>query len=63
MLANGWRIFKSSVSIGRPNGRIMVAWESQSIEVLVSAQVLEMVERESVRRAVVHCGEGKGLLV
>ena len=41
----------------------MVAWESQSIEVLVSAQVLEMVERESVRRAVVHCGEGKGLLV
>lgn len=38
-------------------------WENQSTEVLVSAQILEMVERESIRRVVLHSGDGSGLLV
>lgn len=63
---NGWRLLKANVSLntnrdGHDTNEDQ--WQSYSTEVIVAAQLLELVERESARRFVVHCGLKTGLLV
>ncbi|KAJ6157367.1 Ubiquitin-conjugating enzyme E2C-binding protein [Penicillium chermesinum] len=55
---NGWRLLKAHVSIST-NQSI----QSYSAEVIIAAQLLELIERESARRFVVHSGQKSGLLV
>lgn len=64
-LANGWRILKASVSLNtdKKGGTDEDQWQCHSAEVIVAAQLLELVERESARRFVVHCGQKNGLMV
>ncbi|PLB38308.1 HECT-type E3 ubiquitin transferase [Aspergillus candidus] len=64
-VSQGWRLFKTNISASKrdpdnPNGMV---WETQSVETVVAAQLLELIERESARRFVVHCGQKDGLLL
>ncbi|KAL2002759.1 hypothetical protein VTN02DRAFT_6038 [Thermoascus thermophilus] len=70
--ARGWRLFKATLSVRRfPNASTHAegeaddesTWETQPTEAIVGAQLLEMIEREGVRRFVLHCGEKDGLLL
>jgi hypothetical protein len=57
---NGWRLLKAFVglTISPSHG-----WESHCTDKIVAAQLLELVERESARRFIVHYGQRDGLLV
>lgn len=69
LTARGWRLFKANLSVRHGNaplpeeGNEESAWETQETETIVGAQLLEMIEREGVRRFVLHCGEKDGLLL
>lgn len=76
IMANGWRLLKANLSVHTPSSEQQStqresesdtqepSWETHSAEILVAAQILEMIERESVRRFVVHpSGAKNGLLV
>ncbi|KAF7157546.1 hypothetical protein CNMCM6106_003353 [Aspergillus hiratsukae] len=60
-VAQGWRLFKTGLSanISLPSS----TWETHPIETIVAAQLLELIERESARRFVIHCGRPNGLLL
>lgn len=63
---NGWRLLKANVSLNTntdSHDTIENQWQSHPAEVIVAAQLLELIERESARRFVVHCGLKSGLLV
>ncbi|KAJ5472664.1 hypothetical protein N7530_006665 [Penicillium desertorum] len=65
-VAKGWRLLKASVSLNTnaPSCEADVArWEVHPTETIVAAQLLELIERESARRFVVHCGQKSGLVV
>ncbi|KAE8373521.1 ubiquitin-conjugating enzyme E2-binding protein [Aspergillus bertholletiae] len=65
-VADGWRLFKTSLSVSKQlskGGCEDPEWESHPLEVIVAAQLLELIERESARRFVLHCGQGDGLLI
>jgi hypothetical protein len=64
-IAQGWRLFKTSLSAGFPvaEGPSEIKWESHSPDLVVAAQLLELIERESARRFIIHCGKKDGLLV
>lgn len=62
----GWRIYKANISVC-PRSRETAAdnsdeesWETYSVETIVAAQLLELIEREGVRRFVVHCSDSDG---
>lgn len=70
----GWRIYKAGVSVcpGLKTADTAIAdsnedaWETYPVETVVAAQLLEAIEREGVRRFVVHCSDnddGDGILV
>ncbi|PLB52637.1 hypothetical protein P170DRAFT_350937 [Aspergillus steynii IBT 23096] len=63
----GWRLFKTSLSASTPPGKQdgdgNTAWHSHSVETVVAAQLLELIERESTRRFVIHSGQRNGLLL
>ncbi|KAJ6111732.1 hypothetical protein N7523_007793, partial [Penicillium sp. IBT 18751x] len=59
--ANGWRLFKTNVSLNTSKSE--EPWTTHSTEMIVAAQLLELIERESARRFIVHCGQKRGLLV
>lgn len=62
---NGWRLLKANVSLNtaKSNDVGEGQWESHSAELVIAAQLLELIERESARRFIVHCGQKTGLLV
>lgn len=63
---NGWRLLKANVSLNTNTGSedtVEDPWQHHPTEVIISAQLLELIERESARRFVVHCGLKHGLLV
>jgi hypothetical protein len=65
-MAKGWRLLKSNVSLNTnsPSYEADIAkWEIHPTETIVAAQLLELIERESARRFVVHCGQKNGLVV
>lgn len=66
-VAEGWRLFKTSLSAHTPPDDTPTPseekWETHSIETIVAAQLLELIERESARRFVLHCGQKSGLFV
>lgn len=66
-ISQGWRLFKTSLSASTPaekqDNHGELAWQSHSIETIVAAQLLELIERESTRRFVIHSGQKNGLLV
>lgn len=65
--SGGWRLLKASLAVttssGNDSGSEEPTWESHSTETVVAAQLLELIERESARRFVVHTGGNSGLLV
>ncbi|KAJ9263107.1 hypothetical protein DTO021C3_2023 [Paecilomyces variotii] len=68
--ANGWRLFKTciavqqeSTSIAQEAGSEPSNLETYPKETIVGAQLLEMIEREGVRRFVIHCGGNDGHLL
>jgi hypothetical protein len=62
--ANGWRLLKANVTLNTHDpDDSEEQWESHPAELIVAAQLLELIERESARRFVVHCGQKSGLLV
>jgi hypothetical protein len=62
--ANGWRLLKANVSLNTNSApHTEEEWQSHPEEMIVAAQLLELIERESARRFVVHCGQKSGLLV
>lgn len=62
---HGWRLLKATVSLNTASARETEEdkWESHPTEMIIAAQLLELVERESARRFVVHRGQKTGLLV
>ncbi|OGM43625.1 hypothetical protein ABOM_008542 [Aspergillus bombycis] len=64
-VAKGWRLFKTSLSVSKQSEGVCEdpEWESHPLEAVVAAQLLELIERESARRFVLHCGQGDGLLI
>ncbi|GAB1208923.1 hypothetical protein APSETT445_007688 [Aspergillus pseudonomiae] len=64
-VAKGWRLFKTSLSVSKQSEGECEdpEWESHPLEAVVAAQLLELIERESARRFVLHCGQGSGLLI
>ncbi|KAL2829757.1 ubiquitin-conjugating enzyme E2-binding protein [Aspergillus cavernicola] len=64
-IAKGWRLFKTSLSAGSPSTEddAKVNWDSHPAELVVAAQLLELIERESARRFIIHCGGKDGLLI
>lgn len=63
--SNGWRLLKANVSLNTNQTicDIEDQWQSHPAETIIAAQLLELIERESARRFVVHCGQKSGLLV
>ena len=65
--ASGWRLLKANLAASTPpekgNEAEETSWRSHPTQTVVAAQLLELVERESARRLVVHCGQKDGLLV
>ncbi|KAL5688518.1 hypothetical protein EMGR_000746 [Emarellia grisea] len=59
-VAQGWRLFKTSLSASIHDP---TTWETHPIETIVAAQLLELIERQSARRFVIHCGRPNGLLL
>lgn len=69
---DGWRIYKANISVC-PGSRNTVngspdeeTWETYPVETIVAAQLLELIEREGLRRFVVHhsdSDEDGGVLV
>ncbi|KAJ5726364.1 uncharacterized protein N7483_007721, partial [Penicillium malachiteum] len=63
---SGWRLMKANLSLnthslkGDLDGN---QWQSHSSEVLVAAQLLELIQRENARRFIVHEGLKNGLLL
>ncbi|RAH54200.1 hypothetical protein BO85DRAFT_379789 [Aspergillus piperis CBS 112811] len=68
-IANGYRLFKTSLSANTPStsssqhNHPEESWESHPPETILTAQLLELIERESYRRFVIHCGAKEGLLI
>ncbi|KAJ5124418.1 uncharacterized protein N7515_008243 [Penicillium bovifimosum] len=64
-IANGWRLLKANVSLNTASRSDVdtPGWEVHPTEAIVAAQLLELIERESARRFVVHCGQKSGLLL
>lgn len=68
-IANGWRLLKAALSAYTPSKPEKDTtegkedWQSHPTETVVAAQLLELVERESARRFVIHTGGKYGLLV
>lgn len=64
-IAKGWRVLKANVSLNtnKSSDPDIPEWETHLREVIVAAQLLELIERESARRFVVHCGQKNGLVV
>ncbi|KKK12131.1 hypothetical protein AOCH_000700 [Aspergillus ochraceoroseus] len=65
-VAKGRRLFKTSLSAGFPSTESnpeVISWESHPVELIVAAQLLELIERESARRFVIHSGRGDGILI
>ncbi|RDW86680.1 HECT-type E3 ubiquitin transferase [Aspergillus mulundensis] len=60
-IAKGWRLFKTSLSAA--NNLEDGNWEAHPTELIVAAQLLELIERESARRFIIHCGKKEGLLI
>lgn len=63
---NGWRLLKANVSLNtntNSEDTDETPWESHPVEVIIAAQLLGLIEKESARRFVVHCGLKHGLLV
>ena len=60
-----WRLFKTSLAASNPSTEPAdeLTWEKHPTELVVAAQLLELIERESARRFVIHCGNKDGLLV
>ncbi|KAJ5652385.1 hypothetical protein N7507_009811 [Penicillium longicatenatum] len=62
--ANGWRLLKANVALNTNGPEDSEEhWQSHPAEIIVAAQLLELIERESARRFVVHCGQKSGLLL
>ncbi|EAW09387.1 HECT-type E3 ubiquitin transferase [Aspergillus clavatus NRRL 1] len=63
-VAQGWRLFKTSLSatIANPSTP-QPTWHSPPTESIIAAQLLELIERESTRRFVIHSGHSSGLLL
>ncbi|OOQ90671.1 hypothetical protein PEBR_03171 [Penicillium brasilianum] len=64
--ARGWRLLKANVSLNTnvpSSGSDEDQWQSYPAQTIVAAQLLELIERESARRFVVHCGQKSGLLL
>jgi len=66
--AGGLRLFKANLSACFPTGNGdgdngVYIWESHATETIVSAMLLEMIEREGARRFIIHSGKKDGLLV
>lgn len=64
--ARGWRLLKANVSLNAnapSSGPDREHWHSHPTQIIVAAQLLELIERESARRFVVHRGQKSGLLV
>ncbi|KAJ5780681.1 hypothetical protein N7457_005841 [Penicillium paradoxum] len=62
-IANGWRLLKANVSLNTKSTDSDPDWEDHATETIVAAQLLELIERESARRFVVHCGQKNGLVL
>ena len=65
-IAKGWRLLKANVSLNTSSlsqEADVEKWEVHATETVVAAQLLELIERESARRFVVHCGQKNGLVV
>ncbi|CAG8910125.1 unnamed protein product [Penicillium egyptiacum] len=62
-IAQGWRLLKASVSLNTSCEADVAKWEVHPTETIVAAQLLELIERESARRFVVHCGQKSGLVL
>lgn len=64
-IAKGWRLFKTSLSATVESGESSkeMTWESHPVELVVAAQLLELIERESARRFIIHSGKTDGFLV
>ncbi|KAL4939468.1 ubiquitin-conjugating enzyme E2-binding protein [Aspergillus oleicola] len=64
-IAKGWRLFKTSLAASFPSTENAdeVTWERHPTELVVAAQLLELIERESARRFIIHCGKKDGLLI
>ncbi|KAL4996434.1 ubiquitin-conjugating enzyme E2-binding protein [Aspergillus recurvatus] len=58
-IAKGWRLFKASLAAEDhlDEGNL----EAHPTELVVAAQLLELIERESARRFIIHCGKRDGL--
>ncbi|ODM15116.1 hypothetical protein SI65_09355 [Aspergillus cristatus] len=63
-IANGWRLLKAALSAYTPSTtEEKGTWHTHPTETVVAAQLLELVERESARRFVVHYSGKDGLLL
>ncbi|KAJ5530958.1 hypothetical protein N7527_004351 [Penicillium freii] len=65
-IAKGWRLLKANVSLNTSSlshEAGLAKWEVHPTETIVAAQLLELIERESARRFVVHCGQKSGLVL
>ncbi|KAL1961794.1 hypothetical protein VTN77DRAFT_1044 [Rasamsonia byssochlamydoides] len=72
-VADGWRLYKANLSAKWPSHKQLPGEEKRDgesslleyypTETIVSAQLLEMIQREGVRRFVIHAGERDGMLL
>lgn len=62
-VGKGCRLYKANLSAERRIPEAKCVLETLPTEVIVSAQLLELVNREGVRRFVIHAGQKTGIVV
>ncbi|KAF5016355.1 hypothetical protein F66182_11988, partial [Fusarium sp. NRRL 66182] len=61
-VAEGLRLYKNNISVKR-TGATEHAYETHSIDIITSSQLLDLIDHEGVRRFVIHAGRSDGILL
>jgi ubiquitin-protein ligase E3 D len=61
-LAEGLRLYKDNIA-ARQLAEEPPVYETYAVDVITSAQLLDLVDHEGVRRFVIHAGQSDGMLV
>ncbi|EED12306.1 conserved hypothetical protein [Talaromyces stipitatus ATCC 10500] len=61
-VAEGLRLYKNNISVGRRDATEH-AYETYSVDIITSAQLLDLIDHEGVRRFVIHAGQSDGILL
>ncbi|PCH02137.1 Ubiquitin-conjugating enzyme E2C-binding protein [Penicillium occitanis (nom. inval.)] len=61
-VAEGLRLYKNNIAV-KHTGATEHVYETHSIDIITSSQLLDLIDHEGVRRFVIHAGQSNGILL